>query len=173
MDHEYQRLLARDQNPLSFLYGGECSAWTITTVSLCALAHPCAGFRRGWATYESIYLFAKLTTLLLTAVIDPNNCLFRTAPREKVEVARQIMLLVAMLVFFALQCIFAPFMDPVNNASEWFSRLNYVLTSAASLAVALDIPGQDIFNGPVLYVYVDLFHVQCCFLTAVSPESIS
>lgn len=115
-----------------------------------------AGFRRGWATYESTYLFAKLTTLLLTAVIDPNNCLFRTAPREKVAAARQILLLVAMLVFFALQCVYAPFLDPVNNASEWTSRLNYVLTSAVSLAVALNIPGQDIFNGPVLYVWV--FH---------------
>ncbi|KAI0825060.1 hypothetical protein BC628DRAFT_1321069 [Trametes gibbosa] len=131
MDREYQRLLGRDRNPLNFLYGG---------------------FRRGWATYESTYLFAKLTTLLLTAVIDPNNCLFRTAPRGKVAVARQILLLVAMLVFFALQCVYAPFLDPVNNASEWTSRLNYVLTSAVSLAVALNIPGEDIFDGPVLYV---------------------
>ncbi|EIW64596.1 uncharacterized protein TRAVEDRAFT_55490 [Trametes versicolor FP-101664 SS1] len=131
MDREYQRLLGRDRNPLNFLYGG---------------------FRRGWATYESTYLFAKLTTLLLTAVINPDNCLFRNAPREKVSVARQILLLIAMLIFFALQCIYAPFLDPVNNASEWTSRLNYVLTSAVSLAVALNIPGQDIFNGPVLYV---------------------
>ncbi|KAI0669823.1 hypothetical protein C8Q78DRAFT_147795 [Trametes maxima] len=131
MDREYQRLLGRDRNPLNFLY---------------------SGFRRGWATYEAIYLFAKLTTLLLTAVIDPDNCLFRTAARDKVLVARQILLLIAMLVFFTMQCVYAPFMDPVNNASEWFSRLNYVLTSAASLAVALNIPGQDIFNGPVLYV---------------------
>ena len=68
--------------------------------------------------------------------------------------ARQIMLLVAMLVFFVLQCFYAPFLDPVNNASEWTSRLNYVLTSAASLAVALNIPGQAIFNGPVLYMFV-------------------
>ncbi|KAI0724627.1 hypothetical protein C8T65DRAFT_7352 [Cerioporus squamosus] len=131
MDREYQRLLSRDKNPLSFLYGG---------------------FRRGWATYESTYLFAKLTTLLLTAVINPDNCVFRNASRDKVNVARQILLLIAMLIFFGVQCVFAPFLDPVNNASEWFSRLNYVLTSAASLAVALNIPGQDIFNGPVLYI---------------------
>ncbi|KAI0651926.1 hypothetical protein C8Q79DRAFT_997151 [Trametes meyenii] len=136
MDREYQRLLVRDRNPLNFLY---------------------SGFRRGWATYEAVYLFAKLTTLLLTAVIDPDNCLFRTATRDKVLIARQILLLVAMLVFFTLQCVYAPFMDPVNNASEWFSRLNYVLTSAASLAVALNIPGQDIFNGPVLYVFYFIF----------------
>ena len=51
-----------------------------------------------------------------------------------------------------VQCIFAPFLDPVNNASEWFSRLNYVLTSAVSLAVAFNIPGQDVLDGPVLYV---------------------
>lgn len=61
-----------------------------------------------------------------------------------------------MLVFFVMQCVFAPFTDPVNNASEWFSRLNYVLTSATSLAVALNIPGQALFDGPVLYLYVVL-----------------
>ncbi|KAH9898326.1 hypothetical protein C8Q73DRAFT_395301 [Cubamyces lactineus] len=144
MDREYQRLLGRDQNPLNFLYNG---------------------FRRGWATYESVYLFAKLTTLLLTAVIDPDNCLFRSAAREKVAVARQIMLLVAMLAFFVLQCFYAPFLDPVNNASEWTSRLNYVLTSAASLAVALNIPGQAIFNGPVLYIiYIATYGLSFYFI---------
>ena len=100
-----------------------------------------------------MYLFAKLTTLLLTAVVSPDNCLFRNIPsRDNVAVARQILLVLAMLVFFIMQCVFAPFLDPVNNASEWFSRLNYVLTSATSLAVALDIPGQEIFNTVVLYV---------------------
>lgn len=104
-----------------------------------------------------MYLFAKLTTLLLTAVISPGNCLFRNVPsQESIAVARQILLVIAMLMFFILQCVFAPFLDPVNNASEWFSRLNYVLTSATSLAVALNIPGQAIFNGPVLYVYASL-----------------
>lgn len=86
-------------------------------------------------------------------MINPDNCIFRNADRDKVAIARQIMLLVAMLVFFGLQCLFAPFLDPVNNASEWFSRLNYVLTSGASLAVALNIPGQEYFNGIVLYLY--------------------
>ncbi|CDO71626.1 hypothetical protein BN946_scf184911.g96 [Trametes cinnabarina] len=114
---------------------------------------------------ELVYLFAKLTALLLTAVIDPDNCLFRTATREKVAVARQIMLLVAMLVFFVLQCVYAPFLDPVNNASEWTSRLNYVLTSAVSLAVALNIPGQPILNGPVLYViYIATYGLSFYFI---------
>lgn len=95
---------------------------------------------------------AKLTALALTAFIDPDNCLFRTVPRTTVAVARQILLLIAMLAFFLVQCSFAPFLDPVNNASEWTSRLNYVLTSAVSLAIAANTPGKDIFNGPVLYV---------------------
>ena len=95
--------------------------------------------------------------MLLTAVVSPDNCFFRNiAARDKVVVARQVLLVIAMLVFFIMQCIFAPFTDPVNNASEWFSRLNYVLTSATSLAVALNIPGQAIFDGPVLYSYVAL-----------------
>ncbi|KAI1797949.1 hypothetical protein LXA43DRAFT_982749 [Ganoderma leucocontextum] len=145
MDREYQRLLARDRNPLSFLY---------------------RGFRRGWATYESTYLFAKLTTLLLTAVVSSDNCLFRNiATRDKVAVARQILLVIAMLVFFIMQCVLAPFTDPVNNASEWFSRLNYVSTSATSLAVALNIPGQAIFDGPVLYlIYIITYSLSFYFI---------
>ncbi|KAI0082304.1 hypothetical protein K474DRAFT_1655685 [Panus rudis PR-1116 ss-1] len=131
MNREYQRLLARDANPLNFLYGG---------------------FRRGWATYESIALFAKLVALALTAVVDPDNCLFRSLSRDRVAVARQILLLLAMLVFFLMQCFLAPFLDPVNNASEWTSRANYVVTSAVSLGVALNIPGKDFLNGPMLYI---------------------
>ncbi|KAF5390251.1 hypothetical protein D9757_002979 [Collybiopsis confluens] len=53
MDIEYHRVLARDQNPFGFLY---------------------SGFRRGWGTYESTYLFAKLSTLVIVAIIDPDNC---------------------------------------------------------------------------------------------------
>ena len=55
-----------------------------------------------------------------------------------------------MLVYFVLQGVFAPFLNPVNNASEWISRLNYVLTSAVALGVALDIPGSNILDGVVL-----------------------
>lgn len=44
-------------------------------------------------------------------------------------------------------------MDPVNNASEFTSRINYVATSALSLGVALDIPGQSLLTGPLLYGY--------------------
>ncbi|THH34000.1 hypothetical protein EUX98_g138 [Antrodiella citrinella] len=131
MDREYQRLLARDQNPLTFLYDD---------------------YRRGWANYESVTLFAKLTALLMTAIVNPDNCLFRTLTRNYVAIARQILLLLAMLSFFLVQCILVPFLDPVSNASEWISRLNYVLTSALSLAIALNVPGQAFLNGPLLYI---------------------
>ncbi|KAH8100667.1 hypothetical protein BXZ70DRAFT_1008156 [Cristinia sonorae] len=131
MDREYQRLLVRDRNPLTFLYDD---------------------YRRGWATYEAVTLFAKCTTLLLTAIVDPDNCLFRTLTRNHVAIARQILLLIAMLAFFLSQCFLAPFLDPVNNASEWTSRLNFVLTSALSLAIALNVPGQNFLDGPFLYI---------------------
>lgn len=108
------------------------------------------GYRRGWATYQSTFLLAKLTALLITAVISPDNCLFRTLPQVKVSAARQIILLVAMLIFLVMQCVFAPFLNPVNNASEFTSRLNYVLTSAVALAVALNVPGKNILNGVFL-----------------------
>ncbi|KAJ8083971.1 hypothetical protein PM082_002738 [Marasmius tenuissimus] len=134
MDSEYHRLLARDNNPFAFLY---------------------AGFRRDWGTYQPIYLFAKFSTLFIVAVIDPNNCLFRSAPRSFIPIVRQILLLVTTVGFFVAQCVFGPFLDPVNNASEWVSRLNYVLTSLLALLVALDIPGKDILNYYVLYgIYI-------------------
>ncbi|KAI0032741.1 hypothetical protein K488DRAFT_78307 [Vararia minispora EC-137] len=131
LDLDYQRVLDRDLNPLSFIYHS---------------------FRRGWATYESIYLLAKLSALLIIAVIDPNNCLFRTLPSQTVMLIRQCTLLAGTVVFFTMQCLFTPFLDPLGNASEWMSRFNYVLTSIISLLVVLGIPGKDIIGGPVLYV---------------------
>lgn len=111
-------------------------------------------FRRGWADYQSTYLFAKFSTLLLVAVIDPNNCFFRSLSRTHVPIVRQILLLISTVGFFSAQSFFAPFLDPINNASEWTSRLNYILTSAVALGVALNIPGKDVFNTYVLYVFV-------------------
>jgi hypothetical protein len=72
--------------------------------------------------------------------------------RVTVPVVRQALLLVSMVGFFIAHCIFTPFLDPVNNASEWISRLNFVLTSLVSLLVALNVPGKDVFNTVVLYV---------------------
>jgi len=93
----------------------------------------------------------KFTALLIVAVINPNNCFFRSFPSTRVVVVRQVLLLIVMAVFFALQWMFSPFRDPVNNASEWVSRLNYVLTSLVALLVALGVPGNAVINGPVLY----------------------
>ncbi len=98
-----------------------------------------------------MYLFMKFTALLIVAVINPDNCFFRTFSRTRVIAVRQVLLLVVTIIFFALQWTFSPFRDPVNNASEWVSRLNYVLTSLVALLVALGIPGNNIINGPILY----------------------
>lgn len=117
-------------------------------------ANQASGFRRGWATYESIYLLAKLSTLLIIAFIDPDNCVFRTFSRGAIGVTRQAILLITMVAFFILQCITAPFIDPASNASEFISRVNYVATAALSMAVALNAPGQAILEGPVLYMCV-------------------
>lgn len=60
-------------------------------------------------------------------------------------------------------------MDPVNNASEFTSRINYVATSALSLGVALGIPGQNLLTGPLLYGYVYILSIfEKCPLTACS-----
>ncbi|CCL99035.1 uncharacterized protein FIBRA_01044 [Fibroporia radiculosa] len=149
MDREYQRLLNRDRNPLSFLYNG---------------------FRRGWGSYESMFLFAKLTTLLVTAIVDPYNCLFRSLSQSAVAISRQAVLLVAMLIFFILQCIYAPFLDPVSNASEWTSRINYVLTAAVALGVALNIPGQNILNGVILYIIYIATYGLCIYFAIINLD---
>ncbi|KAM6498075.1 hypothetical protein JOM56_006023 [Amanita muscaria] len=130
LDSEYQRLLQRDSNPFAFLYNA---------------------FRRGWGTYEAVYLVAKLSALLIIALIDPNNCIFRSASHSVVLIVRQVFLLVAVIAFFIVQCVYAPFMEPTNNAGEWTSRLSYILTSLIALLVTLDIPGNTILNTYVLY----------------------
>jgi hypothetical protein len=112
---------------------------------------PSTGYRRNWGSYETIYLFMKFAALLIVSVIDPNNCLFRSFSRTRVIIIRQVLLLIVTAIFFAVQWMFSPFRDPVNNASEWVSRLNYVLTSLVALLVALDVPGKNIINGPILY----------------------
>ncbi|KAF9457057.1 hypothetical protein BDZ94DRAFT_1203376 [Collybia nuda] len=143
MDGEYHRLLSRDQNPFAFLYNG---------------------FRRGWGTYESSYLFAKLSTLVIIAVIDPDNCLFRSFSRSRMILVRQIFLLISTIGFFLAQCIFAPFLDPVNNASEWTSRLNYITTAIVALVVVFHIPGEDIVKTYVLYsIYITTYGLSFYF----------
>jgi hypothetical protein len=57
-----------------------------------------------------------------------------------------------MLIWFVLQCVLVPFVDPVSNASEWTSRLNYLLTSGLGLCVALFPATSGVLNGVVLYM---------------------
>ena len=57
-----------------------------------------------------------------------------------------------MFVWFLIQCFLAPFVDPISNASEWVSRLNYLLTSGLGLASALVPPAAGVLNGIVLYM---------------------
>jgi len=149
---EYMRLLDRDNSPFAFLYSGACS-WSYGLRSLLLLIAS-QDFRRSWAAYKSIYIWGKLSTLLIVAVLDPDNCAFRNTPRNTVNVVRQAVMVAAMILFFLLQCFLAPFNDPVSNASEWISRLNYVTTSAVGLLVALNVPGSNILNGPVMMAYV-------------------
>jgi hypothetical protein len=131
LDREYQRLLQRDHGPFSFLY---------------------REFRRGWATYESWYLFAKFVALLIVAVLSPDNCLFRTLPRQRVAVVRQAVLLGATTFFFVVHCAVAPFLNPINNASEFSSRMNYVSTTLLAMLVAIQVKGSSAFDGWVLYL---------------------
>ncbi|EJD04096.1 uncharacterized protein FOMMEDRAFT_133444 [Fomitiporia mediterranea MF3/22] len=146
LDRAYQRLIQRDQHPMTFLY---------------------SDFRRGWGTYKSIYLLAKLSALIIISVISPDNCLFRTLSRIYVSITRQAVLSAVMLIFFLIQCFRAPFIDPVNNASEWTSRLSYLLTSLVGLAIAIDESEADILNGPVLYIIYILTYGFAVYFTII------
>lgn len=99
-----------------------------------------------------VSIVAKLTALLLTALINPDTCLFRSLNRQRILVVRQIILTIAMGFFFLRQCFAGPFSNPVNNASEWTSRLSFVLTSMISLGTVLDVPGKDVLDGVVIYM---------------------
>lgn len=170
LEHEYQRLLARDRNPVSFLYNGALSA---LSSSPSTLSLPPAEFRRRWGTYKSLYLIIKFVALLTVALIDPNNCklasvlthfilsaliglnasgLFRNYPRTTVTIIRQAVLLAVMTGALIMQSLLTPFIDPVSNASEWTSRANYVSTALLGLLVALFPNTNDVLMGPVLYV---------------------
>lgn len=83
---------------------------------------------------------------------------------------RQILLLVSTIGFFIAQCFFAPFLDPINNASEWVSRLNYVATAALAFLVVVDVPGKDILNTYVLYMSV-FSTVPINLYSPIVPES--
>jgi hypothetical protein len=94
---------------------------------------------------------AKLSVLLIIAVIDSNNCFFRSLDRQGVSVARQSLLAVSSLFFLVFHSLSAPFADPVDNANEWTSRLNYLSTSLTTLLIALDLPSKEIFETYILY----------------------
>ncbi|EIN13788.1 hypothetical protein PUNSTDRAFT_58299 [Punctularia strigosozonata HHB-11173 SS5] len=146
MDREYQRLLERDRGPFTFLY---------------------SSFRRGYANFESKYLLAKLSSLLIIAVVNPNNCLFRTLNHATLAVIKQSLLLAATIIFLGQQCYLRPFVDPVNNASEVVSRVNYVVTAFIALSVTLQIPGYKILNGPMLYLLYILTYVLSAYFLIV------
>ena len=147
MELEYQRLLERDQNPLGFLYRGKENkhpySYYLTLF---------ADFRRTWGTYKSVYLWAKLSALLIVAILSGDNCAFRTFDRGIINIVRQSILTASMIIWFLIQCYLAPFVDPVANASEWISRLNYVLTSGLGLCVALFPSTSGVLNGVILYM---------------------
>ncbi|TFK57131.1 hypothetical protein OE88DRAFT_1620976 [Heliocybe sulcata] len=149
MDREYQRLLTRDKGPIAFLYNG---------------------FRRNYEIYEAIYLLAKLNTLIIVAVVDPNNCLFRSLDHTRIAIARQALLVIVAIIFFLMQCFFAPFLNPVSNASEWVSRLNYISTAAVALLVVLDVPGSSFLDGVVLYAIYILTYGLSVYFTIIDTS---
>ncbi|KAL1738517.1 hypothetical protein HDZ31DRAFT_78301, partial [Schizophyllum fasciatum] len=72
------------------------------------------------------------------------------------------------IAFFVAQCLYAPFLDPVNNASEWISRLNYIGTSAVALCITLNVPGKEILNSYVLYTIYVLTYGLSIYFTVIN-----
>lgn len=129
-----------------------------TSITFMSKLTPKSGFRRNWGAFEATYLLAKFSTLFIIAFMDPYNCLFRSLNYDTVAIVRQAVLLISTLLFFVNQCLLHPFLDPINNASEWTSRLNYVSTSLIALLVVLLPSEESIWDGPVLYTWVFSFY---------------
>ncbi|CAE6445855.1 unnamed protein product [Rhizoctonia solani] len=152
MKHEYQRVLERDKSPFSFLYNE---------------------YRREWGSFKAIYLGGKLTALLIVTIISPDSCLTLKlggshVSRNTLKVARQSTLLALMVAFLFVQSLAAPFIDPVSNASEWTSRMNFVLTSLLGLFVALDVPGQGLWNNWGLYIVYIITYGLTVYFTVIN-----
>ncbi|KAG8693317.1 hypothetical protein FRC08_009199 [Ceratobasidium sp. 394] len=152
LEIEYQRLLKRDRSPFCFLYNE---------------------YKRKWGSFKAIYLGVKLTSLLIVAVVSPDSCLALSlaknhVSRDTLAIARQATLLAAMTGFLVLQTVAAPLVDPVSNASEWTSRMNFVLTSLLGLLVALNVPGQTFWNGWGLYAVYILTYGLTVYFTIVN-----
>lgn len=106
-------------------------------------------------------LVAKLSALLIVAVIDPQNCLFHSSSfsARTITFIRQTILILVTAGFFTLQTIVGPFIDPVSNASEWVSRLSYLVTSLLGLGKAFGGKAEQVLEGPLLNMCVDqCFH---------------
>jgi hypothetical protein len=97
-------------------------------------------------------LVAKLTSLLIVALIDPSTCLLHALSERKVLVVRQVVLIAAMLGFLILQTIVGPFINPVSNASEWTSRACYFVTAMIGLGAVFGGKLQSVLEGPILYM---------------------
>ncbi|KAF8961003.1 hypothetical protein BDZ97DRAFT_1830853 [Flammula alnicola] len=104
------------------------------------------------------------------AFLYNDNCLFRSFSRSTIPIAQQTLLLISTLGFFIAQCIYAPFLEPVNNASEWTSRLNYLSTSATALAITLTTSDQvkNILDSYVLYSIYALTYGLSFYFSVIS-----
>ncbi|KAH7318861.1 hypothetical protein B0J17DRAFT_773208 [Rhizoctonia solani] len=152
VEHEYQRLLERDRSPFGFLYNE---------------------YRRKWGSFKALYLGGKLTALLIVAIVSPDSCLTLKVAKHYVSrhtlgITRQSVLLAVMVAFLLVQSLATPFVDPVSNASEWTSRMNFVLTSLLGLLVALDIPGQAFWNGWGLYIVYIITYGLTVYFTVIN-----
>lgn len=130
MEHEFQRVISRDENPLSFLY---------------------RGYRRRWGSYRAFYLVVKLVALLVVAILSKDNCLFHSVPRARMDLIRQAVLIVFLGVFLAIQLAVHPFIDYRSNASEVVSRSTYLVMVILALLVSLDLKGKTFFDTWALY----------------------
>lgn len=121
---------------------------------------------------KSIYLFVKLAALLIVALADPSNCLMRSVPARTALLIRQAILVLVMAGFWVLQSLVAPYLDPINNASEWVSRASYTITAGIGV-VGVSGASDSVkkaFEGPFLYVYVP---TDCSFSMSLADVSIS
>ncbi|KAK0559210.1 hypothetical protein OC844_004578 [Tilletia horrida] len=132
MDLEYQRLLAKDKSPLTFMING---------------------YRRQWAFYKPVYILCfKLSNVLIISVLTRNNCLWRFQHTKTMLLIQQGILIGWMSTLLGVHILIKPFVDMISNRSEMVSRIGYVLTAILGLLVALNVNGSTVYRSTILYI---------------------
>ncbi|CAG8485008.1 15034_t:CDS:2 [Acaulospora morrowiae] len=121
-EEEYKKLLLKDTCPYNFLYNVYSSKW---------------------AAYKTFIMANKFVSILFVVSISKDNCLFRNVPRMQTDIIRQLIQLVLMIILFLFHWKSEPFLYPLQNTGEYWSRIGYVVNSILAVVIAFQVSSID------------------------------